>query len=347
MNGTIEKMVEMLFDGIEETEEVLALRDEVRLNCEEHFADLIGRGMSEEDALRKVADSLSGMEEVLNAYPKKKTHLIKTCRFETEGAAQLSVYTKCEDISIEPSRDGKFNMHYNGLNRNIDARREGDILVVQLVPIIDNTISAENQKRVIYKDGMDVWHFDFDALKDKIIGGVKQAVEDAQDGGTLTISVPEEQFRMIQCHSTSGDIDALPCGAQDLVLSSTNGDIHFEGPASTVNAATTNGDIELVGDIDVVKASSTNGDLTVDGVLTSVSAGTVNGDIDVDTRSRKLMNAELHTTSGDIEFNGRDDLPLAVNAKTVSGDVKVSRACDHTADARLTASTVSGDIEIR
>lgn len=347
MNETIGKMVELLFDGIEETEEVLALRDEVRVNCEDHYNDLVGSGMSEEDALRKVAESLSGMEEVLNAYPKKKTQLVKMSRFEPEGAAQLSVFTKCEDISIEPSRDGKFNMRYSGLNRNIDASREGDILVVRLVSIVDNSVSAGDAKKVIYKDGMDVWHFDFNVLKDKIIGGVKQAVEDVQDGGTLTISVPEGMFRMIQCRSTSGDIDALPCGARDLHLSTTNGDIHFEGPASTVNAATTNGDIELNGDIDIVNASSTNGDIDVDGVLTSVSAGTVNGDIDVDTRSRKLMNAELNTTSGDIEFYGRDDLPLAVNAKTVSGDVKVSRACDHTAAARLTASTVSGDIEIR
>lgn len=347
MNETIGKMVELLFDGIEETEEVLALRDEVRLNCEEHYADLMERGMSEEDALRKVAESLNGMEEILNAYPKKKTQLVKVSHFDPESAAQLTVITKNEDIGIEPSRDGKFNMHFSGTNRSIDARREGDELIVRLVPIIDGSVPADDRKRVIYKDGTDVWHVDFNVLKDKIIGGVKQAAEAAQNDGTLTVSVPEGSFSLIRCRSTSGDIDALPCGAQDLHLSTTNGDICFKGPASTVNAATTNGDIELVGDIDVVCASSTNGDIDVDGVLTSVSAGTVNGDIDVDTQSRKLMTAELHTTTGDIAFSGRNDLPLAVNAKTVSGDVTVSRACDHTADARLTAATVSGDIEIR
>lgn len=347
MNETIGKMVELLFDGIEETEEALALRDEVRVNCEDHYNDLVGSGMSEEDALRKVAESLNGMEEILNAYPKKKTQLVKVSRFDAEGAAILNVITKSEDITVEPSRDGKFNMHYSGMNRNIDARREGDMLVVRLVPIIDNTVSGEAQKRVIYKDGMDVWHFDFDALKDKIFGGVKQAVEDLQDGGTLTISVPEGAFGMIRCRSASGDIDALPCGAQDLHLSSTSGDIRFEGSASTVNAATTSGDIELKGKIDIVKVSSTSGDIEVDGVLTSISASTVSGDIDVDTQSRELMNTELKTTSGDIGFIGPDGLPLAVNTKTISGDVTVSRACDPAANARLTASTVSGDIEIR
>ena len=67
MNATIAKIVNLLFEDLAESEEVLAIRDEIQQNCQERYQDLREAGISEDDAIHAVIESLNGMEAIIPA----------------------------------------------------------------------------------------------------------------------------------------------------------------------------------------------------------------------------------------------------------------------------------------
>ena len=71
MNATICGIVDMLFKDTVDNIETRALREELLNNCLEHYNDLIGRGLTETEAIDAVVESLKGMKEVIDEYPKK------------------------------------------------------------------------------------------------------------------------------------------------------------------------------------------------------------------------------------------------------------------------------------
>ena len=53
MNDTITKIVALLFEDLEETEETAALHDEILQNCQERYADLTAGGMTADEILAR------------------------------------------------------------------------------------------------------------------------------------------------------------------------------------------------------------------------------------------------------------------------------------------------------
>ena len=70
-NETVERIVNLLFQDVEMTDEVQALYDETMSNCQERYQDMTSRGLSDDDAIAAVVESLKGMEDVISQYPKK------------------------------------------------------------------------------------------------------------------------------------------------------------------------------------------------------------------------------------------------------------------------------------
>ena len=72
MNDQIAAIVDALFQNTVINEETLALHEELMNNCQEHYADLVARGETPEDALEIINDSLNGMKEVIAEYPRRE-----------------------------------------------------------------------------------------------------------------------------------------------------------------------------------------------------------------------------------------------------------------------------------
>lgn len=365
MYEMIDRIVDRLFDKTEQTEEVRALRDEVLSDCRERYGDLIAEGVSEEEALRRVEESLGGMEEVLNEFPKKKRAQPVVSGFDPSGAEKLCVITGKEDIVIEPSKDGQFHLDYTGVNRNIEAVNEGDTLRVSLTPIFDGDETPGEAKKVFYTDERGSFHFDFDALRNKILNGMKQQMtEDGFEENRLTVSVPFGCFRAIEARSSSGDIDLLPgCGAEELAVVSSSGDIEVNDRACYITASANSGDISLnvqgcgeiraesaSGDVRIcgeftgsdapcrVTARSKSGDVSISGFFCcKVRADSGSGDISVEG---ELSGVSAHTVSGDIVCTAGNGSLQTAELETVSGDVSFC----YDGDMYVTARTVSGDV---
>jgi len=71
MNATIRKIVDLLFEDLVESEETNAIREEILQNCQDRYQDLREAGISEDDAIHAVIESLNGMDEMLSEYPRK------------------------------------------------------------------------------------------------------------------------------------------------------------------------------------------------------------------------------------------------------------------------------------
>lgn len=68
MNPTIVKIIDLMFRGMPEREEISAMREELLTNSQARYDDLIASGKSSNEALGEVLDSLRGVEELLDEY---------------------------------------------------------------------------------------------------------------------------------------------------------------------------------------------------------------------------------------------------------------------------------------
>ena len=115
MNQTVKRIVDILFQDTVENDETKALHEELMNNCQEHYQDLISRGLSEDEAVAEVVESLKGMKDVIAQYPKKTSGPASFSEDDTNeegksfvftGIDTLKAETSDQDITVRPSADG-------------------------------------------------------------------------------------------------------------------------------------------------------------------------------------------------------------------------------------------------
>lgn len=68
MNPTIVKIIDLMFRGMPEGEEIRSMREELLTNSQARYDDLIASGKTSNEALGEVLDNLRGVEELLEEY---------------------------------------------------------------------------------------------------------------------------------------------------------------------------------------------------------------------------------------------------------------------------------------
>ena len=117
MNQTVKRIVDILFQDVVENEETSALHEELMNNCQEHYQDLISRGLSEDEAVGEVVESLKGMKDVIAQYPKKAAAPAGAAEADEgktwvfTGMDSLKVDTGDQDIFVGPSADGDIHVY--------------------------------------------------------------------------------------------------------------------------------------------------------------------------------------------------------------------------------------------
>ena len=107
-NETVERIVNLLFQDVEMTDEVQALYDETMSNCQERYQDMTSRGLSDDDAIAAVVESLKGMEDVISQYPKKSE------------APEAEEAPKSAEVPVDDGGDGEqtdFTFHPADIGR--------------------------------------------------------------------------------------------------------------------------------------------------------------------------------------------------------------------------------------
>ena len=382
MNASISGMIDLLFKDTVMNNETRTLYEELLNNCQEHYDDLISRGLSETEALDAVVESLQGMKEVIDEYPKKtsapaaedsKTETTNHAAAETiqpepvrgdqtfDAGSLRSIITELRncDVTVNRSMDGKIHVRSDNPELYRCEFNGSCLRVIQNNQM--NPISDENMQ----PDDMSIRGIL--SFVGKVISKTASCVTEHTG---IYIDIPETILDEIRLSSMSGDIDGCHLSARKIQLSTTSGDITFNIPdsmkAGRFIARSTSGDITLQGNADDTEINSisgdvhmygdcqnavlksTSGDISLDGCAGRLTAHTISGDQNLQIHNADIRIIEAASTSGSVDIRLPDNIPgIHPVMRSVSGSQR-SRFTDsgNSASLQVRVSTVSGSIDI-
>lgn len=383
MNETIRRVIEMMFEGTEETEEVKALRDEVLANAQDRYEDCRGHGLTEDEAVGAVLESLKGMSEVIDEYPKKQRPRVQKVVWDdghednfdeetpssylfTDDIRKLDVNLLDEDVTIRASEDNAWHVELE----------DGQFVNVE---VTDGTLNIGRKKGPSVQF---VWHNKkTERGNDESLGGwISRIVNQSLNsigrsvsfggGGDVTVYVPTSAAVALSLHNTSGDIRVddvrmteLRCdtlsGSADIhmlpdnrlpsvYLKSTSGDFDAQVYADRLQLNTLSGDFDITGECGDLKISTTSGDVDFSGSFTQATGRTVSGDITLRKTDLEKTQIDVSSTSGDVDIYIPREMTACVALRSTSGSAwsRCHGRGDGTDDVQVRGSSVSGDIRV-
>lgn len=365
MNASIQAIIDHMFRDTADNAETRALHEELLNNCMEHYDDLIGRGMSEIEAIDAVVDSLKGMKEVIDEYPKKaekqnERNEINREQEETPGmkaeeqpdmgnppAQKPSEYVfraeeirklrtdlKGCDLKIGQSGDGRIHVRCEDMDQ-IACDRDGSTLNIK---IIDQTRkSMEEASRSLGSQD-----FSVKGLLNfigKAIGSVTANIGVCWD---VYVDLPEMVLSEMDLNAKSGDIEIRARMPERLNAHSMSGDIHVEAAgsesAARVSISTMSGDASFDGNADTLLVSSMSGEAEASGIFCTAELKSTSGDVELEGEADQIR---TNSVSGDITIDLKNTTVRSIQAYTTSGDVDINLARG-TDSVHAVMSTVSG-----
>jgi hypothetical protein len=265
--------------------------------------------------------------------------------FDTPGKTRLRVKNPAGWIAVDPSENGRTTVELEAL-RDDDATREA----------IERATVELNGNEVLVEIG---------------VGGKGFGVGPAwiSFGRTPQVGVrircPEGAD--LDCSTASADVSAqgrlgdveVKTASGDLAVEQVAG-LRVQSASGDVRASTVDGEARLQsvsGDVRIgtvggpVSATLVSGDFAIDDAGADLSAKTVSGDQRIG--SIREGQIKLQSVSGDVRVGVRRGTRIHLDVNSTSGDVSSEldvkdRPSDTPSgsEARLTAKTVSGDVEI-
>lgn len=363
MNTTIEKIVGLLFEDLVLTDEVNAIREEILQNCQERYQDLREAGLSEDDAIAAVIESLSGMEEMLSEYPRKEENE-EHCdaerisdHYDEETGCYLHSWLvdpaqkpvreiRLErmvgaEVTIKPSDDELIHVECESDNPETDllCGMEGGVLTIALAERAANRFASFAREHFGQNwMGLSNLSHIFDDFINRV------ATTDAFSGEIqLTLYLPDFLSPALHVHTAEGTVEVKGLTLERFDAASAGGDI-------TLDHVTLRGELHTTtvsGTISVIQSKanralllSTSGSIDVIGssIAEKARINSTSGDITWLSDCREL---ELRSVSGDAEVRG---LAESISFNSVSGNAEI-----YVQDTRLQqfkAKTVSGDVDV-
>ena len=353
MNNTVKRIVELLFEDAVMTDEIQTMKDEVMNNCQEHFEDLIRRGMMEDEAIGAVVESLKGMEEVIAEYPQRggkatdeANDVGDGCSWQSNaaGVRRINADVAACDLTIRTSDENELKVLWeDSMSGLIKCEITGDTLNIRVEDKENGGQAAGNDiwsALCKMRDGSRTWNGFGDMFRDFREMGRKMVT--MTKGGWMTVMIPATVCEA-GIHTTCGNITVNNVCLREMELTSTSGDVaveNKEAPAADLLLAnTTSGDIRIAGGAERMKLNTTSGDIEAKPVNAGkVDVNTMSGDVSFSGQCPVLT---ANTVSGDLELEGVYGL---VSGKTVSGDLELD-VSEGRVD-QVNVQTTSGDVDV-
>ena len=364
MNASIQGIIDHMFRDTVDNAETRALHEELLNNCLEHYDDLIARGLSETEAIDAVVDSLKGMKEVIDEYPKKSGR--ETARPETKKqetpeirgdkllqeippeekpseyiydagtVRKLKTDLKNCDLKIGVSADNRIHVRCEDMEQLI-CELNGETLSVKIVDKARKSIEEAGRQ-------MNSQEFSMKGLLNfigKAIGSVSASITVSWD---VYIDLPEASLKEMDLNSKSGDIEVKAKMPELLSARSMSGDVRADAldrdPAGRVSMSAMSGEIEYGGNADSICLSSMSGDVEARGTSGNVEMKSTSGDVELEGESEQIR---MNSVSGDVTVDLRNTTVRSIQARSTSGDVDIDLAAG-TESVHTSASSVSGSV---
>lgn len=379
MNEKVTQMVSLLFKDLQMSEEVQALHSEVLNNCQDRFADLVSTGLSEEEALSAVMESLAGMEDVLKDYPRKDEEpdgSVPAAEESPEGPSLFN-FTPDQILAVDAQlsacdveicvSEQEFHLEQHGkVFSRLDP--DGTLRLWQEKPS-DNLFRGISWEHSF--ESFESFGDAMSKLGQNISDLVSRGFRTGEQEARILLCLPRTVHPNIQIRTTSGEIDwrdAVP-GAEFSLrstsgdirvqmedgfllpraeISTTSGDAELHLSAEEAHISSVSGDVSWSGDAGSLEMVSTSGDTEVYGLVRKGSISSTSGDLSLELTEDAPAELELVSVSGDIELRLPSSVrQISAELKSVSGSIR-QRGLEitDTAPVSVKASTVSGDLKI-
>lgn len=359
MNATICGLIDTLFKDTVDTIETRTMREELLNNCLEHYQDLVSRGLSETEAIDAVVESLNGMKEIIDEYPKKpeaeraesfdeqprKTEKETFVPEKTEEEVPADrIYSperirairtnlRSNDITVRRSDDGMIHVRCDE-PRQILCEENGSRLGIRV---------DSEWKNIGKNGGMKPDEVSVKGILNfvgKVLSKVANDISTA--GAHVYIDLPEQMTDEIELNSMSGDVEISGCSAPRMTLHSTSGDITYDAPENAridkISASTASGDIRISVNANEAEGSSISGDVLMNGDIRKARLKSTSGDIRLNGSSREMF---AHTVSGSNTLILQNIDATRIEAASTSGSVDIELPRD-TPSVHASMKSVSG-----
>ena len=342
MNQTVKRIVDILFQDVVENEETAALHEELMNNCQEHYQDLVDRGLSEDEAVGEVVESLKGMKDVIAQYPKKAAERaaapqepaeeVKTWVFT--GLDSLIVETGDQDIFVGPSADSEIHVYCDD-PEGLKTETSGNLLHITGAKKTEKAAHAFEMK-----EGEEV---SLTGLLNMVGKAIRNVTSSFVSGPAIRVEVPDGQMKEIELNSRSGDVECTCAFARKMTARSTSGDVTLEPvtekTAETLKVSTVSGDADVKGSALDAEISSMSGEVKADGVFETLRMKSTSGDVDF---TGSVLDLTAASISGDADLTIENTTVKVIDAKSTSGDVEIGLPSG-LGGVHAVCSTVSGD----
>ena len=291
-----------------------SVRQEILEDYENHFAEAMAQGKTEEEIIEELGDIQDMIDEIpeediaeeniAEEFEGEKQEFEGSVKKEYScGYRKIVADCKAADIILKSSIDNKLYVNYENPDGTESGQSfyqyENDGVFYVGVNKNDATTSTKNVK------------FDFLGFHLDI------PFQKSYEAGQMTIEIPQG-FPDIELRTTSGDIDLINVSGEILRVKTTSGDFQSElAEYRQMTISATSGDIDVESvKSDRLELSATSGDITLERVDANELIA-VTGSGDIEANEFKGAEVSVKTGSGDIEFNGETH---TYNGRSGSGD---------------------------
>lgn len=354
--------------------------EEILESYEEHFADGIKSGRTEEeicDELGKIENFMKDIEDMMgdkDIHTHEVDHFtsIEEAKERYSGINKIELALVSMNVKVRPSEDNELHVYLeNGREKSkylqesisgdsyyareiVDKNHKKGSALKGLGFIFLMGISCEEDQTLVVEVPSRL-----NSLKIKTMSGDLKLQEVWSKALTLeTMSGDIEQNKIYAeeaiLKTASGDIQLRDGKGKDAVLQTTSGDISWrEGNVEEAQITTISGDVDFMGSkANRLKIKTTSGEVELrNSEIADLNAATTSGDIEGTFFAEKLS---VQSISGDIDMTlDRRGRELIAKTKSVSGDCDVYGRIHYDGTPDPTRhivgyfSTISGDIEIR
>ncbi|SFC28563.1 Putative adhesin [Alkalibacterium subtropicum] len=140
----------------------------------------------------------------------------------------------------------------------------------------------------------------------------------------LTLTLPERTYDYLSINTLNGKVMINELDVKDVYAKSTNGSIMFDKLGGTMlEAKGSNGSITVQNSqLKDLLASTVNGSLAYDGELESGDLSTTNGEVKVTVKNDSIARLKAATVNGNVKLAIPDNVTLEGQAKTTFGKIK-------------------------
>ncbi len=293
-----------------------ALEAEILEDYEQHFAEGLAQGRTEEEIIAELGNIEEMLQEFSEEDLKQELAAIESQANQSNSYEQVYREVRLEgllaDVEIRRSPDDQLRVDYKNLGSKSQKLR------YQFYQYEENGVFYAGVKECRGTD----FRWDFDSVWDVFsrLGGSGGDIE-------LRMEIPAG-IPVIRVHTTSGDLDISEIQTQELEARCASGDLEIRDIVSKkLCAKTQSGDVEM---------SGVAMDIRED---TEIEVSTTSGDLEIQRLAAARMN--IQTASGDLEAQGLKTERLRI--RTSSGEQELE---DITC-RRGALNSGSGDINAR